>query len=115
MSGANIICGYFPSQSCGLTANSNGNLDFDFSGLNNSIAFQNPTNNFFLIGPTSPGITEGGGGLNTGSSTLTFGGLSGLVTIGMAQPVPEPDTSAMLLMSTGVMGFMARRRKNTQA
>jgi len=30
-------------------------------------------------------------------------------------PVPEADTSAMLLMGSGVMGFMARRRKNTQA
>jgi hypothetical protein len=30
-------------------------------------------------------------------------------------PVPEADTSAMLLMGAGVMGFMARRRKNTQA
>jgi hypothetical protein len=27
--------------------------------------------------------------------------------------VPEADTSAMLLMGVGVMGFMARRRKNT--
>jgi probable HAF family extracellular repeat protein len=30
-------------------------------------------------------------------------------------PVPEADTSAMLLIGAGVMGFMARRRKNTQA
>jgi hypothetical protein len=30
-------------------------------------------------------------------------------------PVPEADTLAMLLMGAGVMGFMARRRKNTQA
>ena len=29
--------------------------------------------------------------------------------------VPEADTSSMLLMGAGVMGFMARRRKNTQA
>jgi probable HAF family extracellular repeat protein len=29
--------------------------------------------------------------------------------------VPEADTSAMLLMGAGVMGFIARRRKNTQA
>jgi hypothetical protein len=33
----------------------------------------------------------------------------------IAAPVPEADTSAMLLMGAGVMGFMARRRKNTQA
>ena len=30
-------------------------------------------------------------------------------------PVPEADTSAMLLMGAGVIGFMARRRKKTQA
>jgi len=29
--------------------------------------------------------------------------------------VPEADTSAMLLMGAGVMGFMVRRRKNSQA
>jgi probable HAF family extracellular repeat protein len=30
-------------------------------------------------------------------------------------PVPEADTSAMLLTGLGLIGFMARRRKNTQA
>jgi len=30
-------------------------------------------------------------------------------------PVPEADTSAMLLMGAGVMGFMARRRKQAAA
>jgi hypothetical protein len=30
-------------------------------------------------------------------------------------PVPEADTSAMLLMGAGVMGFMARRRKQVTA
>jgi hypothetical protein len=29
--------------------------------------------------------------------------------------VPEADTSAMLLMGAGVMGFIAHRRRNTQA
>ena len=29
--------------------------------------------------------------------------------------VPEADTSAMLLMGAGVMGFMARRRKQVAA
>jgi hypothetical protein len=29
--------------------------------------------------------------------------------------IPEADTSAMLLTGLGVMGFMVRRRKNTQA
>ena len=30
-------------------------------------------------------------------------------------PVPEADTSAMLLMGAGLMGFMARRRKQVAA
>jgi len=34
---------------------------------------------------------------------------------GDVNPVPEADTSAMLLMGAGVMGFMARRRKQVAA
>ena len=34
-------------------------------------------------------------------------------SISFTAPVPEADTSAMLLMGAGVMGFMARRRKQT--
>ena len=30
-------------------------------------------------------------------------------------PVPEPETYAMFLAGLGLMGFMARRRKNGQA
>ena len=30
-------------------------------------------------------------------------------------PIPEADTSAMLLMGAGIMGFIARRRKSIQA
>jgi len=33
----------------------------------------------------------------------------------MITAVPEADTSAMLLMGAGVMGFMARRRKQVAA
>jgi hypothetical protein len=42
-------------------------------------------------------------------------GLSLVITGTSVNPVPEADTSAMLLMGVGVMGFMARRRKNAQA
>lgn len=30
-------------------------------------------------------------------------------------PIPEADTSTMLLMGAGIMGFIARRRKSIQA
>ena len=33
----------------------------------------------------------------------------------LLSPVPEADTSGMLLMGAGVMGFMARRRKQIAA
>jgi hypothetical protein len=39
----------------------------------------------------------------------------GYVFATSVNPVPEADTSAMLLMGAGVMGFMARRRKQTAA
>ena len=46
-------------------------------------------------------------------SLKTYGEDRMLVT--SITPVPEADTSVMLLMGAGVMGFMARRRKNAQA
>jgi hypothetical protein len=39
----------------------------------------------------------------------------GYVFATSVNPVPEADTSAMLLMGAGVMGFMARRRKQVAA
>jgi len=38
-----------------------------------------------------------------------------LVVGSLVNPVPEVDTSAMLLMGAGVMGFIARRRKQVAA
>ncbi len=69
-------------------------------------------------------ITTGGEGLFTGASgSGTFSGFSNVSTLLTTQynlasittPVPEADTSAMLLMGAGVMGFIARRRRNAQA
>jgi hypothetical protein len=47
--------------------------------------------------------------LYTNAKTVTLSLLTAVAA------VPEADTSAMLLMGAGVMGFIARRRKNTQA
>jgi hypothetical protein len=34
---------------------------------------------------------------------------------GVAAPVPEPETYAMMLAGLGLLGFMARRRKQKAA
>jgi len=41
--------------------------------------------------------------------------LTSFAPASIAAPVPEADTPAMLLTGLGVVGFMARRRKNIQA
>ncbi len=49
-------------------------------------------------------------GTLTGSAGGTYGGTMSAV----AAPVPEPETYAMMLAGLGLMGFMARRRKQAQ-
>ncbi|MCF8158392.1 MAG: PEP-CTERM sorting domain-containing protein [Burkholderiaceae bacterium] len=51
-------------------------------------------------------------GVISGEATNSLQGLTSYVLL---SPVPEADTSAMLLMGAGVMGFMARRRKQVAA
>ena len=53
--------------------------------------------------------------LTFGSSWVETSQNAALFSANSTAPVPEADTSAMLLMGAGVMGFMARRRKNAQA
>ena len=92
----------------------------------------------YIVDPARSQVGEGGDDPNNWDlfyANLTFTGGTGLFTVASgtgvinAMPnfwnelasrsfvtaVPEADTSAMLLMGAGVMGFMARRRKNTQA
>jgi len=49
------------------------------------------------------------------TSTIPKGLLNDFMFATSVTPVPEADTSAMLLMGAGLMGFIVRRRKNTQA
>ncbi|GAB3458589.1 hypothetical protein GCM10027321_14450 [Massilia terrae] len=46
-----------------------------------------------------------------GTTAASFGG----ATMMMAAPVPEPETYGMMLGGLGVLGFLARRRKQKQA
>ncbi len=57
------------------------------------------------------GINDKGSIVGTASNTL----LGIPYTAFLLSPVPEAETSAMLLMGAGVMGFIARRRKQTTA
>jgi hypothetical protein len=82
------------------------------TGLNGTSAGSSITGTGFTV----TGATGVLNGLNYSliANSITSGGWD-LVVGSSVNPVPEADTSAMLLMGAGVMGFMARRRKNTQA
>ncbi len=45
----------------------------------------------------------------------TTGGASYAGTLDVTSPVPEPETYGMLLAGLGVVGFLARRRRQAQA
>jgi hypothetical protein len=85
--------------------------------LNTNIGFQSggggtAMRQFFVL----PGEWQSSS--NTSSPSLLYGtnGLFAMTpTFINTSPVPEADTSAMLLMGAGVMGFMARRRKQAAA
>ena len=58
------------------------------------------------------GINDNGWIVGSAHNTITgFGNTQGF----LLTPVPEPETYAMFMAGLGLMGFIARRRKNSQA
>ncbi len=82
------------------------------TGLNGTSAGSSISGTGFTV----TGATGVLNGLNYSliANSITAGGWD-LVVGSSVNPVPEADTSAMLLMGAGVMGFMARRRKQVAA
>lgn len=78
------------------------------SGANNvdGLAHANVTYNYGAPGRTLVGFEDlyGGGDLDFNDHKFSF-------TISTA-PIPEPETYALMLAGLGVLGFVARRRKN---
>jgi hypothetical protein len=46
-----------------------------------------------------------------GSINASNDGFEEWATVGVSQPIPEPETYALMMAGLGVVGFMARRRK----
>lgn len=75
-----------------------------FSDLGGGIMVDTVATKSFSLDPAAT-YTLAVNGTSVGDSRYT--------TIVQLAPVPEPETYAMLLAGLGVMGFVARRRKNT--
>jgi hypothetical protein len=111
--------------------NAAGALDFTFEGYNLNYAKNGgtwaPNTSIGLIKDTAGGFTVGTGDPGSAGKTFQYvigynDSASGLtdwddMVIGVnIAPIPEPETYAMLLAGLGLMGFVARRRKQaTQA
>lgn len=109
------------------------NIQVSFASLSTGgiLGFSAWLNDKLLVGPSSEVLTNGvtvttkvlaGGSIlpagtyqvkvsGTGitGANASYGGV--LVATPVAAPVPEPETFAMLLAGLGVVGFVARRRK----
>ena len=100
-------------QIVGASANratlwSNGNVIDLNSYLSSSVKTEGWVLNY------APAINDNGSIVGEASNSL-LGITSQAFLLQSVNPVPEADTSAMLLMGAGVMGFMARRRKQVAA
>lgn len=89
-----------------------GDTFYSGSGASNSdgLAHANVINNW-MPGRTYVGFEDlwGGGDLDYDDNSFSF------TNVATLQPVPEPETYAMLLAGLGLLGMQARRRKQKQA
>jgi hypothetical protein len=118
VTGASTGNGNFTKSNFGhVTFNSTSGLDFSRElvgqSLTNGGVFGTSFNGFNLW------VANGSAPSANGWSQLRSNGGTGdrmnLASLTAVNPVPEADTSAMLLMGAGVMGFIARRRKQVSA
>ena len=90
--------------------------------INNTVTFTDILINGISVGALTPSNTGFGfsvSDLDVGSYTLTVkgnaaAGFSGYVGSIYAQPVPEPESIAMMLAGLGVVGAVAARRRKAQ-
>jgi hypothetical protein len=78
------------------------------SGNSDSVIHANVIYNYTELGRTFVGFEDhpGGGDLDYNDHLFSFTNVN---------PVPEPETYAMFMAGLGLMGFIARRRKNGQS
>ena len=87
----------------------------DYSGTNASIAGNGPHNPFYL-GPVTFALhTSFNDTSNINISDVVFEFGTGPQCVTATAPIPEPETYAMLMAGIGVLGFVARRRKQKAA
>lgn len=100
-----------------------GQLDFKFEGNTNKFAY-NVDNNWATgtsIGLIGTNMMFNGKeyayviGYNDSAGSATLGDWDDFVIGVNVAPIPEPETYAMLLAGLGLMGFVARRRKQRAA
>jgi hypothetical protein len=92
------------------------NLNANTSTVNGSAAslvgyVGNGTFNALVSTMTNIAIAGGGGNISLVAHTTVAPQISLTYTFQTAAPVPEPETYAMMLAGLGLMGFVARRRK----
>jgi hypothetical protein len=84
------------------------------TGANSTSAFQAPWTNWQQLSVSGAAITKVLLNANANNTTYSYGFSGGYDDLSFTQAVPEPEAYAMLLAGLGLLGCMARRRRNGQ-